>query len=54
MDAFLITMIFFGLIVWGLERNKRRHSSTPSPLAGSSPVVDRDTERLLGDLRARG
>jgi hypothetical protein len=53
MDALLVTMIFLGLIVWGLERNQRRQQLTPPPLAGSSPVVDRDTERLLDDLRAR-
>jgi hypothetical protein len=53
MDALLITMVFLALIVWGLERNQRRQQPTPSPLAGSSPVVDRDTERLLGDLRTR-
>jgi hypothetical protein len=52
MDAFIITFILIGLIVYGLERN-RRHQDAPRPrLAGSTDVVDRDGQRVLADLNA--
>jgi hypothetical protein len=39
------------LIIWGLERNHRRQPGPRPPLAGSTNVRDRDTERLHADLR---
>lgn len=52
MEAILITIIVIGLIVYGLERNRRHQASPRTRLAGSSDVVDRDSERFVADLRA--
>ncbi len=50
----LITAAVIALVVYGLERNRLRHTTGPrSPLAGSSDVVDRDTERITTDLLLR-
>lgn len=47
----LITAIVIGLLVYGLERNRLRQPDRPhAHLAGSSDVVDRDTERVSGEL----
>lgn len=54
MDAFIITLIVIGLIVYGLERNRRHQEQPRSRLAGSTDVVDRDGQRFLADLRAAG
>ena len=53
MDAFIITLIMVGLLVYGLERNRRHQSQPRSRLAGSSDIIDRDRERFLCDLRLR-
>ncbi|HEV2779899.1 MAG TPA: hypothetical protein VGX25_10925 [Actinophytocola sp.] len=53
MDAFIVTLIVIGLIVYGLERNRRHQAQPRSRLAGSSDIVDRDRERFVADLRAR-
>jgi len=52
MDAFIITLIIIGLIVYGLERNRRRNTRGFGPLSGTSDIVDRDRERILNDIRA--
>lgn len=53
MDAIIITVILIALIAYGLERNRRRQAAPRSLLAGSSDIVDRDSERLFADLRAK-
>lgn len=53
MEAIFITLIVIGLIVYGLERNRRHQAQPRSRLAGSSDVVDRDSERFFADLRAK-
>jgi hypothetical protein len=52
MDAIIIFAIIVGLIVWGLERNRRRGIQGVGPLSGSSDIVDRDRDRTLSDIRA--
>jgi hypothetical protein len=47
----LITAIIVGLVVYGLERNRARQAASPHyHLAGSSDVVDRDSERVSKEL----
>ena len=53
MDAIIITFIVIALLAYGLERNRRHQSQPRSRLAGSSDIVDRDSERIFSDLRAR-
>jgi hypothetical protein len=51
----LITAVIIGLVIWGLERNRvRQATQAHTYLAGSSDVVDRDEERLSGELVVRG
>jgi len=45
----LIIALIVGLVIYGLERNKR-HNPTRTHLAGSSDVQDRDQERLSTEL----
>jgi hypothetical protein len=49
-------VIVFALLViaigYGLERNHARQASPSSRLAGSTDAVDRDTQRVLDELRA--
>ena len=48
----LVTAIIVGLVVYGLERNRARQATSPRyHLAGSSDVVDRDSERVSSELR---
>ena len=50
----LITAIIVGIVVYGLERNRARQATRPhAHLAGSSDIVDRDTERISCELRFR-
>jgi hypothetical protein len=50
----LITAIVIGLLIYGLERNRIRQATQPhSHLAGSSDIVDRDSERITCELRFR-
>lgn len=50
----LITAIVIGLLIYGLERNRARQPTQPRHhLAGSSDVVDRDSERVRTELRYR-
>jgi hypothetical protein len=50
----LVTAIIVGIVVYGLERNRSRQAAGPQThLAGSSDVVDRDTERISCELRFR-
>ncbi|MBD0323812.1 MAG: hypothetical protein ICV72_10565 [Aldersonia sp.] len=53
MGMFLLALIFFGLIVYGLERNHARQVHFDGHLAGSTDAEDRDTARVLAELRAR-
>jgi hypothetical protein len=53
MDAIIVTLIIVGLIVYGLERNRRHQAQPRSRLAGSTDAVDRDRERFVADLRTR-
>ena len=51
----LVTAIIIGLIVYGLERNRVRQAThSTAHLAGSSDIVDRDEERISGELLLRG
>jgi hypothetical protein len=50
----LIAAIVIGLLVYGLERNRVRQATEPhAHLAGSSDVVDRDSERISCELLFR-
>jgi hypothetical protein len=50
----LITAIVIGLLGYGLERNRLRQTTGPNAhLAGSSDVVDRDSERVSRELLFR-
>jgi hypothetical protein len=50
----LITAIVIGLLIYGLERNRRRQATARlDHLAGSSDIVDRDAERLSCELLFR-
>jgi hypothetical protein len=50
----LITAIVIGIVVYGLERNRARQLTKPrAHLAGSSDIVDRDTERITCELLFR-
>jgi hypothetical protein len=51
MANLLILFIVLGLVVYGLERNHRRHR--PARLNGSVNFEDRDESRALADLHAR-
>jgi hypothetical protein len=53
MDGLIITLIIIGLIVYGLERNRRRQAQPRSGFVGSVNFADRDRERILSDLRTR-
>lgn len=47
----LVTAIIIGLVVYGLERNRIRQATQPNVhLAGSTDIVDRDTERITSEL----
>lgn len=49
----MITLaVLAALVVWALERNRRRQPYPRSSRAGSTDVQDRDLERVLADLRA--
>ena len=52
MDAIIISLVIIGLIVYGLERNRRHQSQPRGRLAGSSDIIDRDRERIWSDIRA--
>ncbi len=50
----IVTAIVIGLLIYGLERNRARHATHPhTHLAGSSDVIDRDTERTTTELQTR-
>ena len=49
----IITAIVIGLLIYGLERNRIRQSRPTTPLAGSTNVQDRDTERVTRELLFR-
>jgi hypothetical protein len=49
----IVAVILIAGLVYGLERNRRHQAQPRSRLAGSSDIVDRDNERIFGDLRAR-
>ncbi|MPZ82420.1 MAG: hypothetical protein GEV28_19275 [Actinophytocola sp.] len=50
----LITAIVIGLVIYGLERNRVRQANQPNAhLAGSTDIVDRDTERISCELLFR-
>lgn len=53
MEPIIATLIIIGLIVYGLERNRRHQTQPRSRLAGSSDIIDRDDERFRADLRLR-
>jgi hypothetical protein len=53
MEPIIFSIIVIALIAYGLERNRRRLNAPRSLLAGSSDIVDRDSERFYCDLRAR-
>ncbi len=53
MDAFIVTFIVIALLAYGLERNRRHQAQPRSRLAGSSDIVDRDSERINAELRTR-
>jgi hypothetical protein len=50
----VIAAIVIGLLIYGLERNRIRQASRPhAHLAGSTDVVDRDSERISCELLFR-
>ncbi|WP_326595485.1 hypothetical protein [Streptomyces sp. NBC_01803] len=52
MTAVLFALVLLTPLLWGLERNHRRPTVPQPPPAGCSDTSrDRDTERLLADLR---
>jgi hypothetical protein len=53
MDAIIIFLFIIALLAYGLERNRRHQAQPRSRLAGSSDIVDRDSERIRGELRTR-
>jgi hypothetical protein len=53
MEVIIITLIIVGLIVYGLERNRRHQAQPRSRFAGSVNFRDRDRERILAELRTR-
>jgi len=53
MEPVIFILILIGLIVYGLERNRRHQAQPRSLLTGSSDIVDRDAERFFADLRLR-
>ena len=52
MDAVIFIVLVLALIGYGLERNHARQRQPRSRLAGSTDVVDRDTERVIAELRS--
>jgi hypothetical protein len=49
----LITALIVAAVIYGLERNRARQATQPhTHLAGSSDIVDRDTERVSAELQA--
>lgn len=52
MDALIIITVI-ALIAFVLELIRRHQYQPRSQLAGSSNIVDRDSERFLSDLRAQ-
>ncbi|MEZ0095499.1 hypothetical protein ABH925_006698 [Streptacidiphilus sp. EB129] len=51
MTTTLIALVLIGLLALALERNHRRQPPGPrSPLAGSSDIPDRDTQRVRAEL----
>jgi hypothetical protein len=49
----LITLAVIALVAFALDHTRTRHP-TPHPnphLAGSTDIIDRDTERITADLR---
>jgi hypothetical protein len=53
MEPIIFSIIIVALIAYGLERNRRRVDAPRSLLAGSSDVIDRDSERFYCELRAK-
>ncbi|HEV8562460.1 MAG TPA: hypothetical protein VGR06_39585 [Actinophytocola sp.] len=53
MDAIIISLFIIALLAYGLERNRRHQAQPRSRLAGSSDIIDRDSERIIGELRTR-
>jgi hypothetical protein len=53
MDAIIIFLIIIALLAYGLERNRRHQAQPRSRLAGSSDIIDRDSERIRCELRTR-
>lgn len=50
----LVIAIVIGLLIYGLERNRVRQATRPhAHLAGSSDIVDRDSERISCELLFR-
>lgn len=52
MEAIVFALLVIAIIGYGLERNHARQASPASRLAGSTDAVDRDTQRVLDELRA--
>ncbi|NUT46821.1 MAG: hypothetical protein HOV94_05795 [Saccharothrix sp.] len=52
MTAILFTLAVVALVVYGLERNHRRHTDPGPHLAGSTDTEDRDLPRVTADLHA--
>jgi hypothetical protein len=49
----IVAFVIIAALAYGLERNRRHQAQPRSRLAGSSDVIDRDSERISCDLRAR-
>jgi hypothetical protein len=52
MDALFVLMVI-AIVSVALEVIRRHNSKPRSQLAGSSSIVDRDSERFFADLRAK-
>jgi hypothetical protein len=50
MTTAAIALILLALLAYALERNHRRQPGPRQPLAGSSDITDRDTQRVLAEL----
>lgn len=49
----LITALVIALLIYGLEHNRNRQSRPGPRLAGSTDIIDRDTERITNELQTR-
>jgi hypothetical protein len=53
METLIALIIIVGILGYGLERTRQHQAQPRSQLAGSSDIVDRDSQRLQADLRTR-